>query len=127
MPTQDMNAADTAGAGVDLDAARADLVAALDGAEPHRDNIAADGPDGLAKVGDEGLALELRLNGATIPLDGKDVNDLAPGDFKAFIDRQKLAIEDGSLDDAIARALATPGPGKALARVRAIGVADDIR
>lgn len=111
------------GVGDDMRAARADLIAAIEGAEPERANIEAE-PDGLAKIGSGGLSFELRLNGETIQLDGKDVNDLAPDDFKPFLDRQKLAIEGGDFDEAITRALAMDGPGKALARVRSLGAAN---
>lgn len=102
-------------------AARRDLAEAIDGAEPHAANERAADPDGLAKVDNEGLSFELRLNGETIPLDGKDVNDLAPDAFRPFLERQRLAVEAGELDDAIRSALAKDGPGKALVRVRAIG------
>ena len=122
-----MDATDTAGASVDLAAARADLISAPDGAEPHRDNIAEDEPDGLAKVDDKGLSFELRLNGATIPHDGKDVNELAPDDSKLFIDRQRMAVEGGRMDDAIMQAPGEDWSGQGVARVQAIGVADDIR
>ena len=104
----------------DLDQARTELAAVLEGAEPDDANKAAEAPDGLAKVGGGGLSIELRLNGATIPLEGDDVSHVDRADFRAFLDRQRLAIESGALDDAITRALATPGPGKALVRVRAL-------
>ena len=107
----------------DLETARTALIAAIDGAEPERANRSAGEPDGLAKVGSKGLSFELRLNGETIPLEGQDVNDLAADDFKPFLDRQKLAVEGGALDDRITQAIAKAGPGKALARVRAL--ADD--
>ncbi|WP_174285172.1 hypothetical protein [Sphingomonas bacterium] len=132
MPADDLIAAATpddadGGVGHDLTAARAELIAAIEGAEPGRSNFPAEGSDGLAKVDGEGLSFELRLNGETIRLDGREVNDIAPDDFKSFLDRQRLAVENGDFDEAITRALATPGPGKALARVRAIGASDTDR
>ena len=107
----------------DLENARAELIAAIDGAEPHLANERAEAPDGLAKVSNDGLSFELRLNGETIPLDGNDINELAPDDFKPFLERQKLCVEKGELDAIIVQAIAKPGPGKALARVRALGAA----
>lgn len=115
MPGKGLDEDNTA---LDLDGARAALIAALDGAAPHRSDAGADGS--LVKPGEQGYSVELRLNGETITLDGKDVNALAIDDFTAFLDRQRQAVDAGALDDQITRALATPGPGKALIRVRAI-------
>lgn len=104
----------------DMAAARADLIAALEGAglEPGEDGT--DPAEPLAKVGGRGVSLELRLNGETIPLDGRDVNELAPDAHQPFLHQQVVRIEAGELDAAIGRAMQADGPGKALARVRAL-------
>lgn len=105
---------------LNLDAARADLADALDGAALGNDVPPGDPEPDLVKVGSGGLTIELRLNGETIPLAGKDVNQLAREEFQPFVEAQRLEIENGAADDAIRNALSKPGPGKALARVRAV-------
>ncbi len=100
-----------------LERAREKLVDALHGAEPE-DKAES---DGLAKVGQGGLTLELRLNGQTIALAGNPVNERSADDFKQFVDDQRHAIENGDLDDQIEAAIAEPGTGKVVLRVRAVG------
>lgn len=102
----------------DLDEARRALVEALQGAglpqptDGIHDHITVDG---------RALSLELRYNGETIALDGRDETVL-PGDaFEDFVKRQAHAVEQGDLDDAIRATLKPDGTGKATARVRGVG------
>lgn len=103
-----------------LEQARADVVEAIEtqGLQPSAED--AEGHDDLVKVGNAGLSFELRFNGQTIALDGKDVNVLTQDGYQDFLKRQKLAAEAGEFDDQIREALGHDGPMKALARVRAV-------
>ncbi|MES2753729.1 MAG: hypothetical protein V4659_03600 [Pseudomonadota bacterium] len=103
---------------LELATARSALTQAIEGAglDPSR---AGEAPVATGKGGD--LSVELVLNGATIAFDGRERNVVAPDALQAFLQRQKLAVESGEMDDAIAQAIAAPGPGKATARVRAVG------
>lgn len=101
----------------DLARARRDLVEAIEGSGA----TSEDGDPPLVKPGDGSFTFELRFNGAPVPLDGSEVNELAPDDFHPFLERHRLAAEAGDFDTLLSAELAKGGPAKASARVRAVG------
>ena len=104
-----------------LDQARATLADALVGAG--LEGAGTGDPVDVRGSGPGGLSFQLALNGATIALAGQDKTMLGADELQPFLETQRRAIEGGEYDAAIERAIATPGPGKATARVRAAGAA----
>ncbi|MEZ0495360.1 hypothetical protein [Sphingomonas sp. IW22] len=102
-----------------IEQARAEIVQAIEEAGlQHRD----DSPEDPAKVikAPDGLSVEVRYNGTTIPLAGNEINEMQRDAFQPFLKEQKLAVEQGRFDDVIERALASDGPEKTVVRVRAL-------